>query len=65
MKQGFLRKLSNAGITVDRVGGGQVSGNKIGLTVSSGKLDPTNVEGHLGGQGRLQARRSATAACRS
>jgi hypothetical protein len=47
MKKGFLRKLSNAGITVTGIGGGQTSGNKIALTVESGMLDPTNIEGHL------------------
>lgn len=51
MKKGFLRKLSNAGITVTGVRGGQTSGNKIGLAVRSGMLDPTNVEGHVEAQG--------------
>ena len=51
MKKGFLRKLSNAGIVVTGIRGGQASGNKIGLTVRSGMLDPTSVEGHLEAHG--------------
>jgi hypothetical protein len=47
MKKGFLRKLSNAGITVTGIRGGQTTGNKVGLVVTSGMLDPTNIEGHL------------------
>jgi hypothetical protein len=51
MKKGFMRKLSNAGITATGIQGGQVTGNKIGLTLRSGMLDPTNVEGHLEAKG--------------
>jgi hypothetical protein len=51
MKKGFLRKLSNAGVTVTGIRGGQTTGNKVGLAVRSGMLDPTNVEGHLEPQG--------------
>lgn len=47
MKKGFLRKIANVGITVQPVGGGIVSGNKISVPVVTGKLDPTNVEGWL------------------
>lgn len=47
MKKGFLRKLSNAGVTVTGIRGGQTTGNKVGLTVRGGMLDPTNVEGHV------------------
>jgi hypothetical protein len=47
MKKGFLRKLSNAGITVTGIQGGTTTGNKVGLAVGAGMLDPTNVEGHL------------------
>jgi hypothetical protein len=51
MKKGFLRKLSNAAVTVTGIRGGVASGNKIGLAVEEGMLDPTNVEGHLEAQG--------------
>ncbi len=47
MKKGFLRKLGNAEITVTGIRGGTVDGNKIGLAVASGMLDPTDVQGHL------------------
>jgi hypothetical protein len=51
MKKGFLRKLSNAAITVTGIRSGVTSGNKVGLTVTGGMLDPTNVEGHLEAKG--------------
>lgn len=51
MKKGFLRKLSNAGIAVTGIRGGQTSGTKVGLTVGSGMLAPTNAEGHLEAKG--------------
>jgi hypothetical protein len=47
LKKGFLRKLSNAAITVSGIRGGVTTGNKIGLDVNDGMLDPTNAEGHL------------------
>jgi hypothetical protein len=47
MKKGFLRKLSNAAVTVTAIRGAQTSGSKVGLAVRSGMLDPTDVEGHL------------------
>ncbi len=51
MKKGFLRKLSNAGITVTGIQGGTTTGNKVGLTVGAGMLDPTNIQGHIEPQG--------------
>jgi hypothetical protein len=51
MKKGFLRKLSNAGIAVTGLRGGQTTGNKIGLTLRGGMLDPTDVVGHVEPQG--------------
>ena len=51
MKKGFMRKLSNASVTVTGIRGGQTTGNKIGVAVREGMLDPTNVEGHLEAQG--------------
>ncbi len=47
MKKGFLRKIANLGVTVQPLGNGAVDGNKIGLQVGSGKLDPVAVEGFL------------------
>lgn len=47
MKKGFVRKLGNLGVTVQGVGAGTVSGNKIALQVRGGKLDPTDVQGFL------------------
>lgn len=46
-KKGFLRKLSNAQIGVAAVGNGLVSGNKVGLAVTTGKFDPVKTEGFL------------------
>ncbi len=51
MKKGFLRKLSNAAITVTGIREGVATGNKVGLTVTGGMLDPTNAEGHLEAEG--------------
>lgn len=51
MKKGFIRKLANAAVTVTGIRGGVTSGNKIGLTVGEGMLDPTNVEGHVEASG--------------
>jgi hypothetical protein len=51
MKKGFMKKLSNAGITVTGLKEAEVSGNKIGLDLRSGMLDPTNVQGHLEAKG--------------
>lgn len=47
VKKGFLRKLSNAAVTVTGIRGGTVTRNKIGLGVGEGMLDPTDIEGHL------------------
>lgn len=47
MKKGLLRKLSNLGASVQAVGAGAVSGNKISLPVADGMLDPTDAQGHL------------------
>ena len=44
MKKGFLRKLSNASVTVTGLRGGVATGNKIGLSVRGGMLDPTNID---------------------
>lgn len=51
LKKGFLRKLSNAGVTVTGIQGGQATGSKVGLTVRGGMLDPTSAEGHVEPQG--------------
>lgn len=51
MKKGFLRKLANAGITVTGLRGGEAAGNKVGLTLRGGMLDPTDVAGHVEPQG--------------
>lgn len=47
MKNGFLRKLGNLGVTVQPVGAASVSGRKIALDVVGGKLDPAYVRGFL------------------
>lgn len=51
MKKGFVRKLSNLGVTVQGVGAGSATGNKISLPVGDGKLDPTNAQGFLDSRG--------------
>lgn len=51
MKNGFLKKLGNLGVTVQPVGAGSVSGKKIGLPVRDGKLNPVNVLGFLDTRG--------------
>lgn len=57
LKHGFLRKLGNNEITVLGVGAGTVDGNKAGLKVSDGMLDPTNVQGHLEAEGGFKLSR--------
>jgi hypothetical protein len=47
MKNGFLRKLANLGVTVQPLGVSTVSGKKIGLSVRDGMLDPTDAKGFL------------------
>jgi hypothetical protein len=51
MKKGFVRKISNLGATVQGVGVGTVTGNKISLPVSGGSLDPTDGKGLLESRG--------------
>jgi hypothetical protein len=51
LKSGMQRKLSNLGVDVLGLGATSVSGNKIGLVVSAGKLDPTNAQGELENRG--------------
>lgn len=51
MKNGFVKKLGNLGVSVQPVGAGSVSGRKIGLPVRDGKLNPTNVLGFLNASG--------------
>lgn len=51
MKKGFLRKLANVAVTVTGIRGGATTGNKVGLSVGGGMLDPTDVEGHLEAKG--------------
>jgi len=51
MKKGFVRKISNLGATVQGVGVGTVTGNKISLPVSGGSLDPTDGNGFLEARG--------------
>ena len=51
MKKGFVRKIANHGATVQPIGAASVSGNKIGLTVRDGKLNPVDVQGFLDTRG--------------
>jgi hypothetical protein len=51
MKKGFMRKLSNAAVSVTGIRGGVTTGNKIGLSTREGMLDPTDAEGHVEAQG--------------
>jgi hypothetical protein len=51
MKNGFLKKLANLGVSVQPVGAGSVSGRKITLTVGGGKLNPVDVQGFLEARG--------------
>jgi hypothetical protein len=59
MKRGFLRKLSNNGITVQGLGAGTVTANKISLPVRGGALDPTDVQGYLEERGGFKLARGA------
>jgi hypothetical protein len=59
MKKGFLRKLANNAITVQGLGAGAVSANKISLPVRGGALDPTNVQGFLEDRGGFKLARGA------
>lgn len=47
LKKGMARKLANNQIQILGLGATGVSGNKIGLVVREGKLDPTNAQGQL------------------
>jgi len=51
LKNGMQNKLSNLGVDVLGLGATSVSGKKIGLVVSEGKLDPTNAQGELENRG--------------
>jgi hypothetical protein len=51
LKNGMQRKLSNLGVDVLGLGATSVSGKKIGLVVSEGKLDPTDGQGELENRG--------------
>lgn len=57
MKKGFLRKIANNEITVQGLGAGTAAGNKIGLTVKGGMLDPTDVKGYLEARGGFKLTR--------
>ena len=59
MKKGFLRKLANNAITVQGIGAGTVSANKISLPVRGGALDPTDVQGFLEDRGGFKLARGA------
>jgi len=47
MKKGFVRKLANNQISVQGVGSGTVTGNKLSMPVDGGKLDPTDAQGFV------------------
>jgi hypothetical protein len=47
MKKGFVRKLANNQVSVQGVGSGTVTGNKMSMPVDGGKLDPTNAQGFV------------------
>lgn len=47
LKKGMQRKLANTGIDVLGLGATSVSGNKIGLVLAEGKLDPATAQGEL------------------
>jgi hypothetical protein len=51
LKKGFVRKIANLGATVQPIGAGAVSGNKIGLTVRDGSLNPLDAMGFLDTRG--------------
>lgn len=51
LKKGMQRKLANLGVDVLGLGATSVSGNKIGLVVAEGQLDPTNGQGQLDDRG--------------
>lgn len=59
MKKGFVRKLTNSGITVAPVGNSSVTGNKVGLQAKGGKLDPTNASGYVEQTGGFKLSRGA------
>lgn len=51
MKKGFLRKLSNLGVTVRAIGVGSLTGNKLSFPVDGGTLDPTDGKGVVESRG--------------
>lgn len=51
LKKGMQRKLANGGIEILGLGATSVSGAKIGLLLSQGKLDPATAQGELDTRG--------------
>lgn len=51
LKKGMQRKLANNGIGILGLGATGVSGSKIGLIASEGKLDPATAQGELENRG--------------
>lgn len=47
IKKGMLRKLANNQVNVLGVGSGTVTGNKVSMPVTGGKLDPTDAQGFV------------------
>jgi hypothetical protein len=47
MKKGFVRKLGNVGVGVVGVGNGSVSGRRLRVPSTGGKLDPTDGQGYV------------------
>ena len=56
-KKGFMRKLNNLEAIVSGVGSGTYAGNKVGLPVDGGKLDPTNGQGFVEATGGFKLSR--------
>ncbi|MFN8218180.1 MAG: HtaA domain-containing protein [Solirubrobacterales bacterium] len=46
-KKGFVRKLSNLGVTVSALGNASLTGNKLSQSYLAGKLDPTTGLGYV------------------
>lgn len=57
MKKGFMRKLNNLETILSGVGSGAYAGNKVGLPVDGGKLDPTNGQGFVEATGGFKLTR--------
>jgi len=57
LRQGFMQKLSNNGVKVQKTGLGKVSGGSVMLPISSGDFDSSNATGTIRHEGGFRFKR--------